>query len=89
MKKLTCQHLVEDVIVPLIRCVRHDPGFLQKILRHLGTRDDATIEHDFKVLAEPGRVVVAEGLGIAEALQERGRLQDLFRNLLDKNYNKN
>ena len=83
--KLTGQHLVEDVVVPLVRCVRHNPGLLQEVLRHLGTRDDATIEHDLEVLAEPGRVVVAEGLGVAEALQEGGCLQDLFCDLLNKN----
>ena len=70
MRKLTGQHFVEDVVVSLVRRVRNDPGLLQEVLRHLGTRDDAAIEHDFEVLAEPGGVVVAKGLGVAEALQE-------------------
>ncbi len=70
MRKLTGQHFVEDVVVSLVRRVRNDPGLLQEVLRHLGTRDDATIEHDLEVLAEPGGVVVAKGLGVPEALQE-------------------
>jgi len=33
---------------------------------------------DFQKLAEPGRVVVAHGLGVAETFQQRRRFQYLF-----------
>ena len=81
MHGLTCEHLVEDVVVSLIRCVTHNPGLLQEVLSDVGPGDDAAVELDLNVLAEPGRVVVAQGLGVSEALQDRGSLKDLFRDL--------
>ena len=31
------QQLVEHVVVALLRCMRHNPGFFQQVLRHLGS----------------------------------------------------
>ena len=65
---LTGQHLVEDVVVSLVRRMGDDPRLLQEVLGHVGAGDDTSVELDLDVLPEPGGVVVAEGLGVAEAL---------------------
>jgi hypothetical protein len=34
-----CTELIEDVVIPLFRCLKHHPGFLQKVGPHTGTLD--------------------------------------------------
>jgi hypothetical protein len=42
------------VVVSLVGGVADDPGFLQEVLGHVGAGDDAAVELDLDVLAEPG-----------------------------------
>ena len=65
------QHAVEDVVVPLLRHLIDDPGLFEQVLLDLCALDDAIlVEDDVDVLAEPGGVVVANGLGISKSCKE-------------------
>lgn len=47
------QHAVEDVVVPLVGVLMHDPGFLQKVLLDLGSLNGSGfVEVDVDVFAE-------------------------------------
>ena len=62
------QHAVEDVVVPLVGVLVHDPGFLQKVLLDLGAFDGSGfVEVDVDVLPEPRRVVVANRFRVSES----------------------
>ena len=47
------EHLVEDVVVALLRGVRHNPALLKKILGHFGPADQAVLEEDLEVFPKP------------------------------------
>ena len=76
--------LVEDVVVALPGLLVHHTGLLQQVVGDAPADGVASvIKVDFHVLAETTRVVVANGLGVAERLQQRVRVQD---NALDVLY---
>ena len=65
-------HLVEDVVGPLAPRVRDYPDLLQQVRVALGPRQPAAVIHlELRELPEPRAVVVPDGLGVAEALQQR------------------
>mmetsp|Transcript_30373 Transcript_30373/g.84969 ORF Transcript_30373/g.84969 Transcript_30373/m.84969 type:complete len:392 (+) Transcript_30373:2522-3697(+) len=71
--------LVEDVEAALAPQLVNDTGLLQKVVDHGGTRDTrAAIEEDGNQLTEAGRVVVPQGLGVSESLQNRVGQQDVL-----------
>ena len=73
------QHAVEDVVVPLVGVLVHDPRLLQQVLVHLRTLDHTVlVEVDVDVLSEPGGVVVTDSFGVTERLKDGVRLQDLL-----------
>mmetsp|Transcript_24017 Transcript_24017/g.69012 ORF Transcript_24017/g.69012 Transcript_24017/m.69012 type:complete len:722 (-) Transcript_24017:1240-3405(-) len=77
------QELVEDVVVALPGRGMDEADLLQKVRLDGGTAELAVGgEADVDVLAEPRRVVVADGPGVAERLEDGVALQHL---LLDGN----
>ena len=85
------QQLVEDVVRPLLGLVSHDAALLQQVHlapapRQHGRRHRPTgvrrvggilgVELQLDELAEARRVVVADGPGVAERLEERVGIQD-------------
>ena len=61
------QHAVEDVVVPLLRALPHQPGLLQQVLLDPRALYRAVrVEEDVDVLAKAGRVVVPHCLGISK-----------------------
>ena len=62
------QHAVEDVVVPLVAVLVNDSGLLQQVLLDLrALYRSGFVEEDVDVLPEARRVVVANGLGVAES----------------------
>ena len=56
--------------VPLVTGVGDDPGFLQQVVLEGGPQDAAMVREDeLQVLAKPGAVVVHDGLGVPEGLE--------------------
>jgi len=69
--------LVEDVVVPLVLVLENDPGLLQKVVRDGSASQHAGgVKVDLDELSETGTVLVADGLGISERLQDRVGLQN-------------
>ena len=63
--------LVEDVVVPLLPSLAHDPGRLQQIVGDVAAHHRHPVtEVDLDELAKAGRVVVAGGFGVAEGFQD-------------------
>lgn len=57
-------------LLPYIRTLVDDPGFLEQEFSHLCTLHLALpVEFDRRVLSESGRVVVEFGLGVAECFK--------------------
>ena len=72
------EELVEDVEVALVGLLPDQPALLQQVVVDARRLDLALrVEVDLHPLAEPGRVVVPQRLGIPKRLQHRVRHQDL------------
>ena len=70
---------IQHGLVPFVRILRHDARLLQQVLLDLGALDDTrTVEVDVDVLAEPGRVIVADRFRVTERFQDRVRFQYLL-----------
>lgn len=66
------QQLVEHVEVPLPIGLVNDPGLLQQVVDDIpSNRGALEVELDVHVLAKAAGVVIADGLGVAEGLEDR------------------
>lgn len=62
------EHAVEHVVIPLVRALRDDTGFLQQILLDFRPLNDTlVVEVYVNVLAEARRIVVSHSLSIAKS----------------------
>lgn len=60
------------MVGPFAPSVRHHPDLLQQVRVALRPRQSAAVVHlELRELSEPRAVVVPEGLGVSEALQQR------------------
>ena len=76
---LKLPHLIKYVVGALAPRVRHHSDLLQKVRVALGPRESAAVVHlQFGKLSKPRAVVVPEGLGVTEALQQRVRRDHLL-----------
>ena len=67
------------MIVPLVDVLVDDPGLLEQVLLNAAPIDRVPIVvADHRVLAEPGRVVVPDRLGVPERLEQVVGGQDLL-----------
>jgi hypothetical protein len=77
------QQLVKDVERPLVAGPHDHAALLQQVLRDLASHRAAdAVELDFHVLAEARGVVVSDGLGVAESLQDGVGLEKFHFDLL-------
>ena len=61
------KHAVEDVVVPLLGVLVHDPRLLQQVLIHFSSLDRSIlVEENVDVFPEPRRVVVPHGFCVAK-----------------------
>ena len=82
---LTGYELIENVIIPLFRCLGADSRLFQQVMRHVTTDDSrtrrvssssSTPKMDLDELAKATGIVVANSFGVAKRLQEWVRLDD-------------
>lgn len=72
---------VENVVVSLHGALLHDATLFEQIGLHVAALDIVLlVAVHLHVLAEPGRVIVAHGLGVTKALQKRIRIENLVLN---------
>ena len=61
------QHAVEDVVVPLLRVLVHNPRLLQQVLIHFSSLDGSIlVEENVDVFPEARRVVVPHSFCVAK-----------------------
>ena len=61
------EHAVEDVVVPLLGVLVHNPRLLQQVLVHFGSLDRSIlVEENVDVFPEAGRVVVPHSFCVAK-----------------------
>ena len=61
------EHAVEDVVVPLLGVLVHNPRLLQQVLIHFSSLNRSIlVEENVDVFPEPRRVVVPHGFCVAK-----------------------
>ena len=61
------KHAVEDVVVPLLRVLVHNPRLLQQVLIHFSSLDGSIlVEENVDVFPEARRVVVPHSFCVAK-----------------------
>jgi len=71
---------VEEVVIPFVFALSHDPALFQKVVLHPGPFDLLFFQVQPNIFAESTRVVVFTGFAIPEGLQNRVGRHDPFRN---------